>query len=102
MNFPNAGSILTTLIQGDGVGGLARRVEGLEAHQFITLLDFITAEFQQYTRAIEFLNDSTLETILEELLDAFTLKIGQILKSRTNNDFSLGSRSATALVESHP
>ncbi|MCH8506326.1 GAF domain-containing protein [Sodalinema gerasimenkoae] len=89
MNFPNAGNILTTLIQGDGVGGLARRVEGLEAHQFITLLDFITAEFQQYTRAIEFLNDSTLETILEELLDAFTLKIGQILKAERTTIFLL-------------
>lgn len=53
------------------------------------MLDFITAEFQQYTRAIEFLNDSTLETILEELLDAFTLKIGQILKAERTTIFLL-------------
>jgi adenylate cyclase len=49
--------------------------------EFICLLDFITAEFQQFLRAIEMINNEALETMLEQVMDAFTLKIGQILQA---------------------
>ncbi|MBP0003971.1 MAG: GAF domain-containing protein [Cyanobacteria bacterium SBC] len=87
MTFSNAGNVLATLIQGNRMGALARRVKDLEVAEFICLLDFITAEFQQYLRAIELINDDALETILEQLLDAFTLKIGQILQAERTTIF---------------
>ncbi|MGK7921078.1 MAG: adenylate/guanylate cyclase domain-containing protein [Trichodesmium sp.] len=82
MTFSNAaGSILATLTQVDRMGLLATRVKDLPVGEFVCLLDFITAEFHQYLRAIDLINNERVETLLEQLLDAFTLKIGQILKA---------------------
>ncbi|HIK27147.1 MAG: GAF domain-containing protein [Oscillatoriaceae bacterium SKW80] len=81
MTFSDAGSILATLTQANRMGALARRVKDLPVTEFVCLLDFITAEFQQFLRAIELINNEALETMLEQLLDAFTLKIGQILQA---------------------
>ncbi|NEQ36742.1 MAG: GAF domain-containing protein [Okeania sp. SIO3I5] len=82
MTFSNAaGSILATLTQVDRMGLLATRVKDLPVGEFVCLLDFITAEFHQYLRAIDLINNEGIETLLEQLLDAFTLKIGQVLKA---------------------
>ncbi|MBD2485635.1 adenylate/guanylate cyclase domain-containing protein [Planktothrix sp. FACHB-1365] len=81
MTFSNAGSILATLTQVDRMGLLAARVKNLPIGEFICILDFITAEFQQFLRAIDLINNEAIETLLEQLLDAFTLKIGQILQA---------------------
>jgi len=56
-------------------------VKDLSLGEFVCLLDFITAEFQQFLRAIDMINNEALETMLEQVLDAFTLKIGQILQA---------------------
>ncbi|NET79314.1 adenylate/guanylate cyclase domain-containing protein [Okeania hirsuta] len=82
MTFSNAvGSILATLTQVDRMGLLATRVKDLPVGEFVCLLEFITAEFHQYLRAIDLINNKGVETLLEQLLDAFTIKIGQILKA---------------------
>ena len=78
---PNAGSILATLTQIDRVGALSNRVKDLPVPEFVCLLEFITSEFQQFLRAIDLINHEALETLLEELLDAFTLKVGQTLQA---------------------
>lgn len=87
MTFSNAGSVLATLTQGNRMDALARRVKDLPVGEFVCLLDFITAEFQQYLRAIDLIDSETLETLLERLLDAFTLKIGQILQANRTTIF---------------
>lgn len=81
MTFPNAGSVLATLTQVNRMGVLAARVKSLPVPELVCLLDFITAEFQQFIRAIDLINNEAIETLLEQLLDAFTLKIGQILQA---------------------
>ncbi|RMG11968.1 MAG: adenylate/guanylate cyclase domain-containing protein [Cyanobacteria bacterium J055] len=78
--LPYAPSIIKTLTQGKCLGALARRVASLALPEFIGFLDFITAEFQQFLRAIDLINDETLENMLEQLLDTFTLKIGEVLQ----------------------
>ncbi len=77
---PNS-SMLATLsrAQGSQAGSLTHRVKDLPTHQFINLLDQITGEFEHFLRAIEMINNESLETMLEQILEAFTLKIGQIL-----------------------
>ncbi|MBZ8182440.1 adenylate/guanylate cyclase domain-containing protein [Oscillatoria salina] len=84
MTLSNTGSILATLTQLTQLNRtnvLTNRVKDLSIGEFICLLDFITAEFQQFLRAIEMINNEALETMLEQIMDAFTLKIGQILKA---------------------
>lgn len=73
--------MLALLSQGDRRGDLTRRVQDLPAHQFADLLDQITREFEHFLRAIELVNNEALETLLEQILEAFTLKIGQILQA---------------------
>jgi adenylate cyclase len=72
-------SMLATFSQVNQRGLLTRRVQDLPAPQFINLLDQITQEFEHFLRAIDMINNEALETMLEQILEAFTLKIGQIL-----------------------
>ncbi|MEJ1930270.1 GAF domain-containing protein [Nostoc sp. NIES-2111] len=84
MTLPNPGSVLaslTELTQVNRTHGLLRRVKDLSVNEFVCLLDFITAEFQQFLRAIELINNEALENMLEKVLEAITLKIGQILQA---------------------
>ncbi len=81
MTLPNTGSVLATLAQVNMMGALTARVKDLPVKEFICLLDFITAEFQQFLRAIELINNEALEAMLEQILEALTLKIGQILQA---------------------
>ncbi len=84
MTLLNPGSVLATLTELTQVNrthALLRRVKDLSVNEFVCLLDFITAEFQQFIRAIELINNEALETMLEKVLEAITLKIGQILQA---------------------
>ncbi|WP_293158092.1 MULTISPECIES: GAF domain-containing protein [unclassified Microcoleus] len=81
MTFSNAGSVLATLTQVNFMGALTSRVKSLPVTELVCLLDFVTAEFQQFIRAMDLINNEALETLLEQLLDAFTVKIGQILQA---------------------
>ncbi len=80
MTFSGTGSVLAGLTERDRMGKLARRVKDMAVPEFVCLLDFITAEFQQYLRAIDLIDRADIEVILDELLDGFTLKIEQILQ----------------------
>ncbi|HBB35865.1 MAG TPA: adenylate/guanylate cyclase domain-containing protein [Cyanobacteria bacterium UBA8803] len=84
MTLSNTGSVLATLTQLTQLNRtsvLTHRVKDLSLPEFICLLDFITAEFQQFLRALEMINHEALETMLEQVMEAFTLKIGQILQA---------------------
>ena len=90
MTLLNPGSVLATLTELTQVNrthALLRRVKDLSVNEFVCLLDFITAEFQQFIRAIELINNEALETMLEKVLEAITLKIGQILQAEHTTIF---------------
>lgn len=90
MTLPNPGSVLSTLTDLTQVNrsqSLVSLVEDLSVNQFGCLLEFITAEFQQFLRAIELINNEALETMLEKVLEAITLKIGQILQAEHTTIF---------------
>ncbi len=73
--------MLATWSQGKQKGDLTNRVKDLPVSQFMDLLEQITKEFEHFLRAIELINNEALETLLEQILEAFTLKIGQILQA---------------------
>ncbi|MGB0560869.1 MAG: GAF domain-containing protein [Spirulinaceae cyanobacterium] len=94
MPLPNTGSILaslTQLTQFNRNSVLTERVKDLSINEFVCLLDFITAEFQQFLRALDMINNEALETMLEQVMDAFTLKIGQILEAEKTLIFLVDS-----------
>jgi adenylate cyclase len=78
--------MLATLT-GDRNSDLTHRVKDLPVPQFVNLLDQITKEFEHFLRAIEMINNEALETMLEQILEAFTLKIGQILRAERTTIF---------------
>jgi len=90
MTLLNTGSVLATLnelTQVNRTDTLLHRVKDLSVNEFVCLLDFITAEFQQFLRAIELINNEALETMLEKVLEAITLKVGQILQAEHTTIF---------------
>ncbi|MEG4810292.1 GAF domain-containing protein [Microcoleus sp. F8-D3] len=91
MTFSNTGSVLATLTQVNFMGALTSRVKSLPVPELVCLLDFITAEFQQFIRAMDLINNEALESLLEQLLDAFTVKIGQILQADRTTIFLVDS-----------
>lgn len=80
---PLSNTTLATLTQSN----LTRRVQDLAPHQFANLLNQITDEFEHFLKAIELINNEALETMLEQILEAFTLKIGQILQAERTTIF---------------
>lgn len=75
------GSMLALLSEGDRQKALVPIFEDLPTPQFVKLLEQITQEFEHYRRAIELINQDALETALDQLIEGFTLKIGQILEA---------------------
>ncbi|MFQ3615339.1 MAG: GAF domain-containing protein [Cyanobacteriota bacterium] len=78
-----ADSLLVRFIQPD----LTRHVESLSDDQFTQLLQQLTQEFQHYLRAIALINNDALETLLEQVLEAITLKVGQVLQAERTTIF---------------
>ncbi|RMF66549.1 MAG: adenylate/guanylate cyclase domain-containing protein, partial [Cyanobacteria bacterium J069] len=76
-DFTPSDSLLARFVQSD----LTRHVESLSDEQFTLLLEQLTQEFQHYLRAIALINNDALETLLEQVLEAITLKVGQVLQA---------------------
>jgi len=79
--------MLATLSQVNYSSSLTNRVRDLPTPQFVELLDQITREFEHFLRAIDMINNESLEIMLEQILEAFTLKIGQILEAERTTIF---------------
>jgi len=60
-------------------GRLAKCVEDLSIHDFVQFLEHATRDFKQFLKVIDLINNQSLESMLDELLETFTLKIGQLL-----------------------
>ncbi|MGB3298288.1 MAG: adenylate/guanylate cyclase domain-containing protein [Phormidesmis sp.] len=62
-------------------GRLSDRVQDLSIPDFIRFLKQTTGDFKQFLKVIDLINNQSLEPMLDELLETFTLKIGQILQA---------------------
>ena len=67
------------LAQHNRKGELARLVGGLSVEDFASTLEDMTAECQQFLRVVEMSHTDAFESMLEQVLESFTLKIGEIL-----------------------
>jgi putative ABC transport system ATP-binding protein len=75
----NTQHMLGLLSQSNRKGGLARQVRDLSPAAFTKLLDQVTAEARQFLEVLEMSHSDAIESMLEQVLEAFTLKIGQIV-----------------------
>ena len=79
--YSRSTSMLAALTHPNPSQTLTHRVKDLPVPKFMSLLDQITGEFQHFLQAIDMINNESLESLLEQILEAFTLKIGQVLKA---------------------
>ncbi len=62
-------------------GELAQYVRDLELPEFASLLEELTDEFRNFLEVLGFSRQAAFESMLEQVLDAFTLKIGALLEA---------------------
>jgi putative ABC transport system ATP-binding protein len=75
----NTQHMMDLLAQHTRKGELARHVAGLSVEAFASTLGEATAECEEFLRVVEMSNTEAFESMLEQTLEAFTLKIGEIL-----------------------
>lgn len=77
----NTRYMLDVMAQHNRKGELLGRVYDLNAAEFAQLLEQTTTEFTQLVQALEISNSDAFESTLDQVLEAFTLKVGQILNA---------------------
>jgi putative ABC transport system ATP-binding protein len=73
--------MLDALIHTTRENDIAARVQGLADEAFATFLAQVTQEFEQLLRVMELSGSDAFESMLEQVLEAFTLRIGRMLRA---------------------
>lgn len=71
--------MMELLVEQNRRGELTHRVRDMELEEFKELLTQVTAEAEEFLRVVDMSNDRGFQSMLEQILDAFTLKIGRFL-----------------------
>lgn len=59
-------------------GELTTQIERMPAAEFANLVERVTVEFQNFLSTIDLLNHEAFESMLDQVIEAFTFKVGQI------------------------
>jgi putative ABC transport system ATP-binding protein len=73
--------LMGLLAESNRKGELTRRVIDMPTDQFLFLLQEVTNEAQEFLRVSELASDDAFRSMLEQALEAFTRKIGEILRA---------------------
>src|SRR5207247_2645623 len=76
-----AGHIMTAFTKLHRKGDLTQHVANLNDEQFIQMLEQVTQEFEQFQKTVELANHIAAESIFDEVLEAATLKVSQLLNA---------------------
>ncbi len=71
--------MMRLLVEQSERGELTHRVREMGEEEFREMLESVTDEAEEFLRAIDKSNDRGFQVMLEQVLEAFTLKIGQLL-----------------------
>jgi putative ABC transport system ATP-binding protein len=75
----NTRQMFAMLAEHNRKGELTRQLAELPTDRFVDLLEHVTAQFAQFLHLVELSHNEAFESMLEQVLDAFTLKVGDIL-----------------------
>ncbi len=75
----NTQHMVSMLALNNRKGDLTRQVQALTVPQFRGMLDQVTAEAQQFLEVFNLSENEAIESMFEQVLEAFTLKVGQLL-----------------------
>lgn len=85
----DARRVLEALARTTRRGELGQRVRAMQLVEFTRLLEQLTGEFQQLLHVVNVSRDAAFESMLEQVLEAFTLKIGDLLGADRSTLFIL-------------
>jgi energy-coupling factor transporter ATP-binding protein EcfA2 len=77
----NTRHLMGLLAESNRKGELTGRVIDMPVDQFLSLLQEVTHEAQEFLRVSELASDDAFMSMLEQTLEAFTRKIGEILRA---------------------
>jgi GAF domain-containing protein len=77
----DAQRMLEALARNTRKGDLVQRVQDMPLASFSALLEQVTAESEQLLRVLSMSQSNAFESMLDQVLDAFTLKIGRLLSA---------------------
>jgi adenylate cyclase len=75
----NAHELLHNLAADIRKGELVRRLAGMSTDQFAQVLGSVTGEVQEFLDVIELSQNTTFHSTLEQVLEAFTAKLAQVV-----------------------
>ena len=75
----NTRKMMALLADANRKGALTRRVSEMGPDDFAQLLEQVTGEAREFLRVSEVASQDAFESMLEQVLEAFTLKIGELL-----------------------
>ncbi len=77
----NTGHLLNAFAQLHRKGELIHHVSGLSDKLFLQMLEQVTSEFDQLLRTLDLGRPQAIEAVLDEVLEAVTLRIRELLKA---------------------
>jgi putative ABC transport system ATP-binding protein len=77
----NAQRMLDALTRTTRHDELAERIAGLETEAFAKFLEQATGEFRQFLDVMRMASSEAFESMLEQVIEGFTLKIGRLLQA---------------------
>jgi putative ABC transport system ATP-binding protein len=77
----NAQHMLEALARTTRKGDLVQKVRDLPLASFSALLEQVTGEFEQFLSVLALSRDAAFESMLDQVLEAFTRRIGQLLRA---------------------
>jgi adenylate cyclase len=77
----NTQHMVSMLALNNRKGDLTRQVQDLSVPQFRGMLDQVTGEAHQLLQAFDMSENEAIESMLEQVIEAFTLKVGQLLNA---------------------
>jgi putative ABC transport system ATP-binding protein len=77
----NAGHLLNAFAELQRKGDLVRHVVDLPPDKFVPMLEQITSEFDQLLRTLDLGNREAIEALLDQVLEAVTLKVRDLLRA---------------------
>ena len=83
----SAGQLLQSLAVMNRRGDLSQHMENLTDAQFLSLLEDSTTELDQLLRMVDLAQTQLSQSMLDRVLEAFTLKAGQLLSAERSTIF---------------
>ncbi len=87
----NTQQMFSLLAENNRKGALARQLADLPTDGFVALLERVTEEFAQFLRVVDLSQSEAFESMLEQVLEAFTIRIGEILQAERSTLFLVDS-----------